>query len=88
MVKTVMPLSIVYNDDILGICGQTILLCLVAYHVLQGILASLAHWHGTPVAPPLSQCDNRKLPSPLPHMHIRMRFRGLEAPGCEAMNQV
>lgn len=64
MVKTVMPLSSVYNDDILGICGQTILLCLVAYHVLQGILASLAHWHGTPVAPPLSHCDNRKFPPP------------------------
>lgn len=67
MAKTVTPLSCVYNDDILGICGKTILLCLVAScHVLQETLASLAHEHCMPVAAPLSHVTTENFPAPAP----------------------
>lgn len=40
MVKVMMQLSSVYNEDILGDYGKTMLHCLGLHHVLQGILAS------------------------------------------------
>ena len=58
MVKTVMQLTNVYNDDILGIWGKTTLLCLVPFHVLRDVLASLAHDHYMLIAASLSHCDN------------------------------